>query len=303
MSSDNTPPSLVVLAAGVGSRFGGLKQLEPVGPDGATLLEYSLFDARRSGFGRAVFVVRPEMAEAFGAFLRSRLPASIPWSLAFQRSDTPPFDGMVPSDRIAPWGTAHAVLAGRAEVAGSFAVVNADDFYGREGFEAVSRFLKLGRDDWALVGYRLADTLSASGGVNRGLIEYSAEGALTGVEEVLDITRDDEDGSIVGLGAMGPRFLREDTLVSMNLWGFTPAVFDALEAGLARFVANADLRRDEYPLPTAIQDVLERSDQRVRILAARSQWFGVTYAADLDRVRQALRRLVEAGAYPERLWS
>lgn len=300
---DAAPLSLVVLAAGLGSRFGGLKQLAPVGPDGATLLEYSLFDALRSGFGQAVFVVRPEMADDVGDFLRRRLPSSIHWSLALQRTDVLPDGVQRPVGRIAPWGTAHAVLASRDQVTGPFAVVNADDFYGRDGFEAVARFLKLGRQDWALVGYRLGDTLSASGGVNRGLIEYSAEGALTGIEEVLDITRDEDGGMIVGLGTLGPRFLREDALVSMNLWGFTPAVHEALETGLARFLATADLERDEYPLPTAIQDVLERSDRRVRILAARSRWFGVTYAADLERVRLALRQLVDAGAYPGRLWS
>lgn len=302
MANESAAPDLVVLAAGMGSRFGGLKQLTGVGPGGATLLEYSLFDARRAGFGRVVFVIRPEMQADFRSFAESRLPSSLPWTTCLQRLELPAPPSTRLDERQKPWGTAHAVLAAESSVSGSFAVVNADDFYGREAFESVVTFLRTNRSDWALVGYLLADTLSAAGGVNRGALHVTPTGALESIEEVLDIART-EDGAIVGLGEAGPRILPEQMLVSMNFWAFNREIFEALHAGFARFLSRADLARDEYPLPVAIQDILAADDRRVRALAPRSQWFGITYHDDLAGVRNALARLVAAGVYPERLWS
>jgi hypothetical protein len=180
--------------------------------------------------------------------------------------------------------------------------VNADDFYGREAFESVATFLRTNRMDWALVGYLLADTLSPAGGVNRGALHVTPTGALESVEEVLDIARAD-DGSIVGLGEAGPRLLAEQLLVSMNFWAFNHDVFPALRGGFERFLARANRQRDEFPLPVAIQDVLDHDDRRVRVLAPRSRWFGITYHDDVPGVRNALEELVSAGRYPERLWS
>jgi dTDP-glucose pyrophosphorylase len=302
MANESPAPDLVVLAAGMGSRFGGLKQLTGVGPGGATLLEYSLYDARRAGFGRVIFVIRPEMQADFRAFAESRLPSSLAWATCLQRQERSSTAASRPDVRTKPWGTAHAVLAAEGSVTGSFAVVNADDFYGREAFESVATFLRTNRTDWALVGYLLADTLSPAGGVNRGALHVTPTGALESIEEVLDIART-EDGAIVGVGEAGPRVLAEQQLVSMNFWAFNRPVFQDLHAGFARFVARADIERDEYPLPVAIQDVLTAGERCVRTLAPRSRWFGITYHDDLPGVRSALARLVAAGEYPERLWS
>lgn len=302
MANEPAGPDLVVLAAGMGSRFGGLKQLTGVGPGGATLLEYSLFDARRAGFGRVIFVIRPEMQADFRAFAESRLPSSLPWTTCLQRLELVAPAVARTDERSKPWGTAHAVLAAEASIRGSFAVVNADDFYGREAFESVSTFLRTNRSDWALVGYLLADTLSPAGGVNRGALHVTPTGALESIEEVMDIVRT-VDGAIVGLGEAGPRVLAEQLLVSMNFWAFNRSVFEDLRAGFERFLARADFRRDEFPLPVAIQDVLATGERCVRALAPRSRWFGITYHDDLPGVRSALERLVAAGEYPERLWS
>jgi hypothetical protein len=194
------------------------------------------------------------------------------------------------------------VLAAEGSVGGPFAVVNADDFYGREAFESVASFLRTNHRDWALVGYLLADTLSLAGGVNRGALHVTPTGALESIEEVLEITRTD-DGPIMGLGEAGPRLLQEQLLVSMNFWAFNRSVFPDLRAGFNRFLGAANLRRDEFPLPVAIQDVLDHGDRCVRVLAPRSRWFGITYHDDVPGVRDALAHLVAAGVYPERLWS
>jgi hypothetical protein len=273
-----------------------------VGPGGATLLEYSLFDARRAGFGRVIFVIRPAMQADFRAFAESRLPSSLSWTTCLQRLELAAPAKARAEDRSKPWGTAHAVLAAEGSVSGPFAVVNADDFYGREAFESVATFLRTNRRDWALVGYLLADTLSPAGGVNRGALHVTPTGALESIEEVMDIVRT-EDGTIVGLGEAGPRVLPEQLLVSMNFWAFNRSVFEELRAGFERFLARADFRRDEFPLPVAIQDVLAGGEHCVRALAPRSRWFGITYHDDLPGVRSALERLVVSGEYPERLWS
>lgn len=295
-------PALVVLAAGLGSRFGGLKQLAGVGPGGASLLEYSLFDARRAGFGRVVFVIRPEMQSDFRSFAESRLPDTLNWQICLQRLDVLPSSHVAPVGRTRPWGTAHAVLAAEALVDSSFAVVNADDFYGHDAFTAMATFLGASAADWALVGYRIADTLSDAGGVNRGVLSTRSGGMLSGIEEVMDIERRD-DGAIVGLGEVGPRVVPGGSLVSMNCWGFTPAVFGELHAGFERFLHRADLGRDEFPLPVAIQEILARRDHQVRVLSPGSRWFGMTYRDDLPAVRKALEELTAGGHYPERLWS
>lgn len=302
MPHGSPAPVLVVLAAGLGSRFGGLKQLAGVGPGGATLLEYSLFDARRAGFGKVVFVIRPEMQSDFRSFAESRLPSSIEWHTCLQRLDALPSSHAGRLGRTKPWGTAHALLAAEGSVDAPFAVVNADDFYGQPAFEAVGTFLQTNRTDWALVGYLISDTLSAAGGVNRGALAVTPSGSLFSIEEVMDIERT-ADGAIVGLGEAGPHVVAEDTLVSMNFWAFNPAVFGELRAGFERFLGRADLDRDEYPLPVAIQDTLASGDRRVRVLAPRSRWFGMTYHEDLPDVRRTLEQLVAAGRYPERLWS
>ena len=295
---------LVILAAGLGSRYGGMKQLEGVGPGGATLMEYSLYDARRAGFDEAIFVIRSDMEEAFGEFANARFGAGFPWRTAIQRLEDVPSGVLVPPDRKKPWGTAQAVLAAADRVHAPFAVLNADDFYDAPSFSALAGHLRAHAGDqppsYAVVGFRLGDTVPEAGGVNRGWCRADSRGWLESVEEVIRIAP--APGGFAGAGESGPVVLPADALVSMNLWGFTPAVFDTLRRGFAEFFLSGDPARGEYLIPTAIRAALERRECRVRVLDAGSRWFGVTHPADRPAVTAALQQLVRNGRYPERLW-
>lgn len=302
MSGERT---LVVLAAGMGSRYGGLKQLDPVGPGGATLMDYAVFDAWRTGFANVLFIIRPEMEEAFRPFVEGRYGGRVHVGTAHQRLDDLPSGFRVPDGRVKPWGTAHAVLAAAGAVRGPFAVVNADDFYGAKAYAAVTEFLGgppagAGPHTWAIVGYRLGDTLSAEGGVNRGVCRTTDDGWLTGIEEVVDIAR--RGGTLEGRAAAGTVTLQADVLVSMNIWAFTPAAFDVLREGFARFLARPNAASGEYLLPGVVQEAITAGTARVRVLDAGSRWFGMTHKADRPAVESALRALVAEGLYPERLW-
>jgi hypothetical protein len=285
---------LVILAAGLGSRYGGLKQLDPVGPGGATLMDYSLFDALRAGFGEAVFVIRPDMEAAFGEFAR-RWGTRLRWRTALQRLEDVPPGVSVPADRTKPWGTAHAVLAAAALIRGPFVVLNADDFYGAQAFTALAEVPSTN----ALVGFRLGDTRSEAGTVNRGMCRTDPDGWLETIEEVTGLEMAG-DGSFTGQGESGPVRLSGDTIVSMNLWGFQPAVLDTLRGGLAAFFRGD--HRGEYLLPTVIRGAVGRGECQVRVLEPHSRWFGITHPADRPVVERALRQLVNEGRYPERLW-
>ena len=293
-------PALVILAAGVGSRYGGPKQLEPVGPAGATLLDYSIYDARRAGFAKVVVVTRPELAAAF-----ARIDATV----AIQRLEDLPAGMRLPPARTKPWGTGHAVLAAASAVGDPFAVVNADDFYGRDAFARAAEFLDTGHggeapESFAIIAYPLRDTLSAAGGVNRAVCRADGDGWLETVEEVVDIRRL-EDGTYEGTDAHGrPVRLSRDALVSMNLWAFSPAAFTVLRRGFAEFLRQAGGRgQGEFLISHAIRDAVRRGEARVRLLSTRARWLGVTYPDDRPRVAAALRQLVAAGEYPERLWT
>ena len=298
MPKTGHPPTLVVLAAGMGSRYGGLKQLDPVGPNGATLMDYSVFDARRAGFARVVFVIRPDMEEAFRPFVSARYGSKIEVLTAHQRREAIPAGVSNPAERTKPWGTGQAVLAAEPHVKGPFAVINADDFYGRAAYDALAKFFNLSRDDtYSIVGYRLADTLSESGGVNRGVCKVTGDGWLADIEEMYEIRRG-ADGKFAGRGSLP---LSDTTLVSMNFWGFTPAVFDLLRQGFGEFFRTADPLKGEYLLPTEINRAIQAKGARVRVLDAGSKWFGMTYPADRPTVSAAIHRLVADGIYPERL--
>ena len=300
-------PTLLVLAAGMGSRFGGLKQLASVGPDGATLMDYAVFDAVRAGFGRVVFVVRPEFAAAFEDRILPRFRPHVAVATALQRPDDPP-GTVFPANRTKPWGTAHAVLAARAVVTEPFAVVNADDFYGRGAYEAMAAFLTTpprGEPPaFALAGYRLDRTLSPSGPVNRAVCSASAGGWLESVAEVLHLEADTSGGVV---GEDGGTWRRYDGAqpVSMNFWAFTPAVFPHLESGFRDFLAGgsaAFAERREFLIPTVVQELVRRGAARVRVIPTESRWTGMTYPDDLARVVETIGEMVREGEYPERLW-
>jgi hypothetical protein len=297
---------LVILAAGLGSRYGGggLKQMETIGPGGTTLMEYSLYDARRAGFGDVVFVIRAEMAERFSGFAAARFGPGVPWRTVIQRlEDVPP--GVTPSpERLKPWGTAQAMLAAADVIRRPCAVLNADDFYGAEAFAALAGFLRQPASDrlpsHAVVGYRLRDTVPEGGAVNRGACRADAAGWLETIEEVTGIVSTG-DGRYTGTGETGKVVLSGDALVSMNLWGFTPAIFDTLRRGWREFFRSEPGTR-EYLLPTVVREAVGRHECRVKVIEAGSRWFGITHVADRPVVAAALQRLVAEGRYPERLW-
>ncbi len=302
MAESPRAPTLVVLAAGLGSRYRGLKQLEAVGPGGETLMDYAVYDARRAGFGQVVFIIRPEMEGLFAPMMRVRF-GGIAARFVLQRMDDLPAGFSAPANRTRPWGTGQAVLAAARTIDGPFAVVNADDFYGAEAYQAIGRFLKGlrgGEATWAIVGYRLENTISPVGGVNRAICR-TREDRLASLEEVLDIVAV-PGGRYSGRGRNGPVTLDGDALVSMNMWGFTPALTPVLEQGFAAFLRQADIERDEFILPEAVQSAIKAGTANVVMLSTGAHWIGMTHAADHQTVTAALAGLVARGAYPERLW-
>lgn len=299
-------PTLLVLAAGMGSRYGGLKQLEAFGPGQATIMDYSIYDALRGGFGRVVFVIRPEMETDFRATIGRRYESRIPVAYAQQRlSDVPP-PARVPPDRTKPWGTGQAVLAAADLIDGPFAVVNADDFYGSTSLAALGAFLTAPDDGplptHAMVSYPLRDTLSEGGTVARGVCSVSADGWLADVVETTGIQRRGTD-AWTDDGAGGGRALAADTPVSMNLWGLRAGFFAALRSAFGEFLArSAGSTTAEFYLPGVVQGLVRSGAARVRVLPSRDRWCGVTNRQDRPHVEELLRDLVARGVYPERLW-
>jgi dTDP-glucose pyrophosphorylase len=299
-------PTLVILAAGLGSRYGGLKQLEPVGPGGATIMDYSIFDALRAGFGRIVFVIRAELEEAVRAAFGRRYEAQAPVAYAHQRLEDLPSGFTLPDGRTKPWGTGHAVLAAAGQVDGPFAVVNADDFYGAKAFAAIGEFLRAATDSvvptYAMVGYTLRDTLSDSGTVSRGLCRCASEGWLECITEVTGLARSGRDACHPGPDGTA-QTVPGDTLVSMNIWGFQAAVFDQLRSGFRAFLAaNPGNPKAEFYLPAAIQEAIRAGGARVRVLPAGAQWCGVTHPQDRADASEFIHGLVARGDYPAELW-
>jgi NDP-sugar pyrophosphorylase family protein len=283
--------SLVILAGGLGSRFGGLKQLEPMGPDGEVLLDYAVYDAARAGIERVVFVIRPEMADSFPGWAEARFGGRVGIRCAIQRLDDAPVD--VPPGRVKPWGTAHAVMTAAALVDGPCVLVNADDFYGRQGYEVLAHALREPSGatvTWHLAAWPLGETLSPSGTVNRALCEVDEQGWLRGLEEARGLSRE----------TLSSEWLERP--ISMNMWGFTPRIFDACSRALARFFHTADLATDECLLPDVVRDAITGGEARVRVHRVQSTWCGVTYPADVPATRATLAGLHRAGEYPARLW-
>ena len=288
-------PTLLVLAAGKGTRYGGLKQIDPVGPSGETVLDYAVYDAIRAGYTRAVFVIRREFEEAFRAAVTAKYAGRIGVDFVHQSTDDLPEGFDVPAGREKPWGTGHAVWSARTAVAGPFAVINADDFYGASSFAKLAHFLRQARGSrYAIVGFRLANTLSENGTVSRGVCREK-DGRLGSITEETAIAAAD-----VGAG----RRFSGDEVVSMNLWGFTPAIFDGLDEGLRSFLATAGSDPSaEFYLPAAVSALVSRGAASVDVVPSADSWFGITYREDRPAVAAAIGELIGRGAYPARLFA
>ena len=298
-------PTLFVLAAGMGSRYGGLKQLDGLGPNGETIMDYSIFDAIRGGFGKLVFVIRKSFEKDFREKIISKYENHILVEVVFQDLNDLPEGFTCPEGRQKPWGTNHAVLMGRKVIKEPFAVINADDFYGRDSFAVIGKWLSEldgTRDEYCMVGYRVGNTLSESGSVARGVCTTNAEGYLTGVVERTAIER--IDGDIQFTDENGQKVvLEENTPVSMNMWGFTPDYFDYSEAYFKEFLkANINNPKSEYFIPLMVNKLITEGTARVKVLDTTSRWFGVTYAADRQGVVDKIQALVDAGEYPAKLF-
>lgn len=291
--------TLLVLAAGMGSRYGGLKQLDPVGPTGETLLDYSVHDAIRAGFIRVVFLIRRDIEKEFREKIGTRYEGKTDIGYAFQALDDLPGGFTPPAARTKPWGTAQAIWCARDTVNEPFAALNADDFYGAASFRRIGEFLKMVDVTaqpacFAMAGYRLEKTLSNHGTVARGICEVDAHDHLVRVEELTDIARA-ADGRILG----GGRELAGDASVSMNFWGFTPQVFPLLEKVLREFLSQeAASEKSESYIPTAVAQMVAEGSATVRVLPTSADWFGVTYREDRPRVVESIARLVSEGTYP-----
>ncbi len=295
-------PTLFVLAAGMGSRYGGLKQLDPLGPNGETIMDYSIYDAIKSGFGKVVFVIRKDFEQDFRDKILSKYEGHIPVDVVFQAIDNLPEGYTCPADRTKPWGTNHAVLMGKDAIKEPFAVINADDFYGRNAFEVMARELSRPRDrkgDYCMVGFRVGNTMTDNGSVARGVCTTDAEGNLTGVVERTAISYD-KDKRIVFTDENGQeQTLDPQTPVSMNLWGFTPDYFDYSEREFKHFL-DRDLNtpKSEFFIPLCIDALIHN----VKVLDTDSRWFGVTYAADRPGVVEKFAELHRNGEYPDKLF-
>jgi len=300
--------TLVVMAAGIGSRYGGLKQIDPVGPSGEVVLDYSVYDALRSGFDKVVFIIRKDIEEAFRDRIGRRVEGAVDTAYVLQSLDQVPAGFVVPEGRTKPWGTAQAILACKDAVATPFLAINADDYYGRTAFEAMAGYFAgpapEGRPEYAMVGYRLENTLSEHGTVARGVCEATADGYLIGIRELLKIQRF-ADGIKHTEDDVDWRPLDPGSWTSMNFWGFTPALFGELERRFPEFLRTSAARilKAEFLIPEVVGTLLREGLARVRILPTRERWFGVTYPQDRPLFRSAILELVEAGIYPRDLWT
>jgi UTP-glucose-1-phosphate uridylyltransferase len=291
-------PTLLVMAAGMGSRYGGLKQIDAVGPNGEAIIDYSIHDALRAGFGRLVFVIRRDIEAAFREAIGGKFEKRIAVDYVFQELDKLPAGFSVPAGRTKPWGTTHAILMAEGIVREPFAAINADDFYGRESFQVMADFLRAGGPDYSMIGYTLRNTLSEHGSVSRGVCECDAAGFLRAVVELTKIEKRD------GGAQAEDRALSGDELVSMNFWGFTPALFPQLREHFNGFLRRSgqELKSESY-IPTPVNELVSSGAARVKVLHTPASWFGITYKEDKPQVVASILKLVAAGTYPAKLWT
>lgn len=294
-------PVLVVMAAGMGSRYGGLKQIDPVGPNGQIIMHYSIYDAWKAGFRRVVFIIKEELLDAFRERIGNAAEKLMQVDYVFQSPDKLPEGCTIPEGRTKPLGTGHAIYCVRGVVNEPFAVINADDFYGAQAFQCLYDYLKDAQDDdkyrYCMVGYRVENTLTENGTVSRGICEADENGYLADIVERTAISRD--ANGVISDPEAGE--IAEGTLVSMNMWGFTPSFLDELEAGLRTFMTDElpkNPAKGEYYLPFAVDHLIQNGQATAKVLQTSAQWYGVTYKEDKPVVVDALRRMTEAGLYP-----
>jgi len=302
-------PVLVVMAAGMGSRYGGLKQIDPVGAHGQLIIDYSIYDARRAGFETVVFVIKHEIEDTFKSAIGDRLSKVINVKYAYQELSDLPEGYEIPEGRIKPWGTCHAVLAARKVVDGPFAVINADDYYGPESFKEIYEYLNSHEDgefyEYAMVGYNLSSTITEHGSVARGVCEEDENNYLVSVTERTCIEKDGDNARYTEDGGETWNSLAGNTIVSLNLWGLTRSFIDE---ALNRFPAFLDTTletnpaKGEYFLPSVISQLVAENKARVKVLRSPDKWYGVTYQADKPIVVAAIAEKTQSGLYPERLW-
>ena len=300
--------TLVVMAAGIGSRYGGLKQIDPVGPNGELVIDYSIYDALQAGFDKVVFIIRREIEDAFRRRVGRTIQERVETAYVFQELDALPAGFHIPPSRTKPWGTAHAILVAKSRVRTSFAAINADDYYGRTAFESMAAQLRKAVDtpafyDYAMVGYVLENTLSEHGHVARAVCSVNPEGCLADVRELLKVRRFKNNVRYTENGRDWID-IPADSIVSLNIWGFTPSIFGELEARFPIFLkANEpSIIKAEFLIPEVVGSLVREKKARVKVLPTKASWYGVTYPEDRLRVQAAIRKLVAKGLYPENLW-
>ncbi len=298
-------PALLVLAAGLGTRYGGLKQIDAVGPNGETIIDYSVYDAVKAGFGKVVFVIRHYFEDAFREKVSSKFDSVVETAYAYQELDACLGDFEPTTDRDKPWGTGHAILVARDVIAGSFAVINADDYYGPNSFKTILRFIA-GKDvssnDYAMVGYTLRNTLSDYGVVSRGVCECDGQMFLKKIVEIKAVERTADGARYLDADRI-EHHLAGDEVVSMNLWGFQPSIFDRLQSHFARFLKERGSRSSaEMLIPSVADNLIRCGEATVKVLRTDDSWFGVTYRQDKSIAVRCVRQLIDEGAYPEKLW-
>ena len=302
-------PILLIMAAGMGSRYGGLKQMDPVGPGGEVILDYSIFDAKRAGFKRVIFLIKHEIEEDFKRIVGSRIEKHMDVSYAFQQLDKIPAPFTVPEGRVKPWGTGHAVLCCQEYIDAPFLAINADDYYGVEAYKmAYDKLCQLQDDDKAryfMMGYELRNTLTENGYVSRGVCQVDESGCLAGVKETTHIISTCDGPMFTEDGETYHR-LPEDAAVSMNMFGFTPSIIDEMKVTFPIFhqtTVKENPLKSEYYLPMVVNGMLEKETASVEVLKCPSRWYGVTYQADKPMVKEALAKMAEDGLYPTPLWN
>ncbi|MDO3640558.1 sugar phosphate nucleotidyltransferase [Mucilaginibacter sp. L3T2-6] len=297
-------PTLLILAAGMASRYGSMKQVDGFGPNGETIIDYSIYDAIKAGFGKVSFIIKEEFQDNFKAIFEPKLKGRIETDYVFQSFDLKPFGIEQEIERAKPWGTAHAVLSARNQVHEPFCVINADDFYGYDSFEKMAKFLttEVSDDTYSLIGYQIDRTLSDYGTVSRGVCKVDDSGNMVEINERTEVYFK-EDGSVAYKDATGEHPLSSDTRVSMNFWGFTPAVFKQSEPMFKEFVAaNAENPKSEFFIPIVADNLIKSGQASFKVIPTASKWFGVTYKEDKPIVQKSISELVANGTYPANLW-